>query len=52
MGAVGVNCQPSSPANNTPGHYLLDTRGCPKVEVLFDMTTGNPTNANCLVAEV
>lgn len=51
-GSAGVDCQPTSPADNTVAHYLVDTRGCPKVEFLFDMTTGAPTDANCLVAEV
>jgi len=50
MGSVGVNCQPSSPANDTPAHYLFDTRGCPKVEILFDLT--GAAAANCLVAKV
>lgn len=52
MGSVGANCQPSSPANNTVAHYLVDTRGCPKVEFCFDATTGNPTGMNCLWAKV
>ena len=51
MGEKGVNCQPGSPANNTPAHYLLDARGCPKVEVLFNVA-GGAVSANCLVAKV
>lgn len=51
-GSVGVDCQPTSPADNTVAHYLVDTRGCPKVEFLFDATTGDPTGANLLYAQV
>jgi hypothetical protein len=50
MGAKGVDCQPTSPANDTPASYMMDTRGCEKVEILFDMT--GATSGNCLVAEV
>ncbi len=52
MGAIGVNCQPSSPANNTPGHYLFDARGCQKVEVLLDATAAGTTGMNALIAQV
>jgi hypothetical protein len=52
MGSVGVNCQPTSPANNTPAHYLVDTRGCAKFEVLFDATAAGTTGMNCLWARV
>jgi len=38
-----------SPANNTPAHAVVNTRGCEKLEFLFDQTTGTPTG-NCLIA--
>jgi len=52
MGSVGVNCQPSSPANDTVAHYLVDTRGCEKIEILFDRTGTPPTSVNCLLAQL
>lgn len=39
-----------SPANNLVAHAVVLTEGCEKVELLFDMTTGDPTNGNCLVS--
>lgn len=47
MGTIGVNCQPTSPANDTEGHYLFDRQGHPVLEILFDMT--GATSGNCLV---
>ena len=39
-----------SPANDTLAHAVLDVKGFRKIEVCFDMTTGNPTSGNCLYA--
>lgn len=47
MGAIGVNCQPTSPANDTVAHYYMDAQGCQFIEVLFDMT--GASSGNCLV---
>lgn len=47
MGTIGVNCQPTSPANNTVAHYVVDATGCQYVEICFDM--GTAASGNCLV---
>ena len=41
-----------STEDDTPAHVLLSPNGCPIVQFTFDMTTGNPTGANCLYARV
>lgn len=51
MGGAGVNCQPTSPANDTPAHYLFDSRGCPKLEFLFDRTGGS-ASMNVLYSQI
>lgn len=42
------NISITSPQNDTPGHLRIDFEGFQKVEITFDTTTGDPTNANCL----
>lgn len=49
-GTTGIDNQVFSPANNTPAHFMVDTKGCPKVEVLF--SCGTATAANALVSFV
>lgn len=39
-----------SPTGDQPAHAVIDTKGSAKLEMTFDMTTGNPTDGNCLVA--
>lgn len=39
-----------SPEDDTVGHFVLDLKGFTKIEITFDMTTGDPTSGNCLVA--
>ena len=39
---------PSSPANDTPGHVVVDPKGHQIVELLFK--TGTATNCNALLA--
>ncbi len=41
-----VSSEIVSPANNTPGHVVVDLKGCLKWEVSFDMT--GATNGNAL----
>ncbi len=43
-----VSSEIVSPANNTPGHVILDLKGCHKVEFCFDMT--GATSGNVLYA--
>lgn len=50
FGTSGVDVNVSSPANNTPGHILIDPKGCPLIEVTVDL--GTATAANALVARV
>lgn len=45
---TGVDSQAVSPANDSVGHFVVDTKGFPIVEVL--MTVGTATSANALVA--
>lgn len=40
-----------STANNTPAHFIFDTKGCPLIEFAFDMNS-SATSANALVAPV
>lgn len=39
-----------SPTGNVPAHAVVDVKGSAKLEFTFDMTTGSPTDANCLYA--
>lgn len=41
-----------SPANDTAAHVTVKLKGFQKIELIFDMTTNNPTGANCLIALV
>jgi hypothetical protein len=50
-GAIGVDCQPTSPADNTVASYMVDTRGSAKVEILFDRNS-SAASCNALVAQV
>ena len=51
-GISNVSYELYSPEDNTPAHVLLKPNGCELLEFTFDMTTGNPTGANCLYARV
>jgi len=51
VGVSNVTYTLHSPADDTIAHVRVSPEGCERVEVLFDMTTGSPTSANCLVAE-
>ena len=48
FGTSGVDVLVSSPANDTPGHIVVDAKGHQLVELLFK--TGTATNGNALVA--
>lgn len=48
VGNDGVDCQPFSPGNDTVGHLILDTKGCPYLRFLFNRD-GSATSANALV---
>lgn len=48
LGNAGVDCQVFSPANDTPSHVIVDTKGVSFVEFLFDM--GTATSGNALFA--
>ncbi len=50
IGTAGSDYQIFSPANNTPAYILVDTKGCPDIEVLFSV--GTATGANALIAFV
>jgi hypothetical protein len=39
-----------SPTGDEIAHAVVDLKGFQKVEITFDMTTNDPTGANCLVA--
>jgi hypothetical protein len=43
---------PSTTSAQLIAHAVIDVKGFQKVEFTFDMTTGDPTNANCLVAQL
>jgi len=47
FGAAGINCQPYSPQNDTPGAYLIDACGYLLFEV--DIAVGTATAGNVLV---
>jgi hypothetical protein len=47
LGTTGVDCQPKSPQNNTPAHYLIDAVGCTVFKIENDMT--GATSGNALV---
>jgi hypothetical protein len=47
LGSKGVDAQQHSPANNTPGFYLVDPCGCAVFKPLFNM--GSATGGNCLL---
>lgn len=51
-GTEGRNFYVVSPADDTIGYAMLDIVGCQKLEFAFDMTTGNPTNANALIMQL
>lgn len=40
----------TSPTGNVIAHVTMQTKGFSILEATFDMTTGDPTNANCLWA--
>lgn len=56
FGTKGQDCWILSPANDTPGHFVVDCKGCQKVEILLVRTTTasvNPaTSVNALVTWV
>ena len=39
----------TSPTGNVIAHATVDLKGFSKIELTFDMTTGDPTSANCLL---
>lgn len=41
-----------SPTGDVIAHAAMDLKGFQKIEFQFDMTTNNPTGANCLIALV
>lgn len=45
FGEAGVDCQPHSPQNDTPGFYLVDAGGCTVFRVDFDLTGADGANA-------
>jgi len=45
LGSSGVDCQPKSPQNNTPAHYLIDAIGCSVFEVDISNTSATAGNA-------
>lgn len=53
VGAIGLSGESVriiSPGSDLIASILLDVQGSQKVQFTFDMTTGSPTNANCLYA--
>lgn len=48
LGSKGVDCQPHSPQNNTPAHYLIDPLGSTVISIDVNVTAG-ATGANALV---
>lgn len=44
FGTKAVDCQPYSPQNDTPGSYLLDTRGCHMFKLEIGLGTGASGN--------
>lgn len=51
-GISNVSYELGSPTDDTPAYVVIETRGCDLIEFTFDMTTGNPTGANCLWAKM
>lgn len=51
-GNSNVTTEIVSPTGNIIAHAMIDVKGSHKVEFTFDMTTGDPTGANCLVAKL
>lgn len=47
FGEAGVDCQPHSPQNDTPGFYVIDAGGCIVFRIDFDLA-GVTTGANAL----
>lgn len=47
LGNANVSVEIISPQNNTPGHIMLDTKGCNYLDFIFDMT--GATSGNALV---
>lgn len=52
MGVSNVSYELYSTTDNTPAHAVVNCNGCNLIEFTFDMTTGNPTGANCLYARI
>lgn len=50
MGNANVDVVVFSPQDNTVAHAVIDLKGAQMLEITFDMTTGDPTDANCLLA--
>lgn len=46
-GTDGQNTTKYSPANDTPGWFVVDLQGSEKIEFLFDMTGATSGNAVC-----
>lgn len=51
-GTADVNYQVHSPADDTQAYLLIDTRGCPKLQIQGDTTTGDATGFNVLYARL
>ncbi len=52
MGVSNVSYELFSTTDNTPAHAIVSLDGCDLVEFTFDLTTGDPTSANCLYARI
>jgi hypothetical protein len=50
IGSAGESCRIITPGSDLEASILLDIQGAQKIQFTFDMTTGSPTNANCLYA--
>lgn len=45
FGTKGQDCWIVSPANDTPAHFVVDCKGCQKLEILVKCTTATALNA-------
>jgi hypothetical protein len=48
-GNEDVSVDITSPTGDVGAHFVVDLKGCQKVELTFDTTTGDPTGANALI---
>lgn len=52
MGVSNVSYQLFSTTDDSPAHALVSPNGCSLIQFTFDLTSGSPTAANCLVSRV